>query len=88
MKKSNKALVSYVIKSNQQLKKRIKALEKIVSEMGNVKDNLTVKEVCEIYPISERTFYRYRDAGMKVSQPKRNGKIIVNRKEFEKYLNQ
>lgn len=88
MKKSNQKLVAYVIKSNQQLKKRINKLERIISEMDNFKENLTVKEVCEMYRISERTFYRYRDDGMKVSQPKRNGKIIVNRKEFEKYLNQ
>jgi len=88
MNKSNQKLAAYVIKSNQQLKKRIKELERIISEMNNFKENLTVKEVCEIYRISERTFYRYRDGGMKVSQPKRNGKIIVNRKEFEKYLNQ
>lgn len=87
MNKTEKRLVDYVIKNNQKLKKRLSELDRIIAEMNNFKENLTVNEICTQYPISRKTFDRYREAGMEVSQPKRNGKIIVNRKEFEKYLN-
>lgn len=88
MNKTEKRLVDFVINNNQKLKKRLSELERIIAEMNNFKENLTVKEICEQYSLSRKTFDRYREAGMKVLQPKMNGKIIVNRKEFEKYLNQ
>ena len=45
MNKTEKRLVEFVIKNNQKLKKRVNELEKIISEMNNFKENLTVKEI-------------------------------------------
>ena len=66
---------------------RIKRMEKLIKEQQK-KDWLTVQELVREYNISRKTFDRLRVKGLKVSQPKRNGKILVNRNEFETFLNQ
>ncbi len=66
---------------------RLKRMEKMIKEQQK-KDWLTVQELVEEYNISRKTFDRLRVKGLKVSQPKRNGKILVNRNEFETFLNQ
>ena len=66
---------------------RIKRMEKLIKEQQK-KDWLTVQELVKEYNISRKTFDRLRVKGLKVSQPKRNGKILVNRNEFEAFLNQ
>ena len=66
---------------------RLKRMEKMIKEQQK-KDWLTVQELVKEYNISRKTFDRLRVKGLKVSQPKRNGKILVNRNEFETFLNQ
>jgi len=66
---------------------RIKRMEKLIKEHQK-KDWLTVPELVKEYRISRKTFDRLRIKGLKVSQPKRNGKILINRNEFETFLNQ
>ena len=66
---------------------RIKRMEKLIKEHQK-KDWLTVQELVKEYRISRKTFDRLRIEGLKVSQPKRNGKILINRNEFETFLNQ
>lgn len=79
--------IVYFIKENKKLQKRIKKLEEILSEKNILKDVLSVKEVCENYDISTKTFDRYRrDKLIKVSQPKMNGKRFVKKSEIEKLL--
>lgn len=66
--------------------KRLKVLQKLIEE-NQQKDWLTVNEVIEDFNISRKTFDRLRVKGLKVSQPKRNGKILVERKEIVNFLN-
>ncbi|WP_336129418.1 hypothetical protein [Mesoflavibacter sp. CH_XMU1422-2] len=66
--------------------KKLKALQKLIEE-NKQKDWLTVNEVIEDFNISRKTFDRLREKGLKVSQPKRNGKILVERNELAKFLN-
>lgn len=66
--------------------KKLKALQKLIEE-SQQKDWLTVNEVIEDFNISRKTFDRLRVKGLKVSQPKRNGKILVERNELVKFLN-
>ena len=65
-----------------------KKLRKIEQELhSEKKDWITVKEVIEEFKISRKSFDRMREKGLKVSQPKRNGKILINRNELETFLN-
>lgn len=66
--------------------KKLKTLQKLIEE-NQQKDWLTVNEVVENFNISRKTFDRLREKGLKVSQPKRNGKILVERKEIVNFLN-
>lgn len=66
--------------------KKLKALQKLIEE-SQQKDWLTVNEVIEDFNVSRKTFDRLREKGLKVSQPKRNGKILVERKEIVNFLN-
>ncbi|MFV0573635.1 MAG: hypothetical protein ACK5M1_14605 [Xanthomarina gelatinilytica] len=66
--------------------KKLKALQKLIEE-NQQKDWLTVNEITEDFNISRKTFDRLREKGLKVSQPKRNGKILVERKEIVDFLN-
>ncbi|WP_304142722.1 hypothetical protein [Mesoflavibacter zeaxanthinifaciens] len=66
--------------------KKLKALQKLIEE-NQQKDWLTVNEITEDFNISRKTFDRLREKGLKVSQPKRNGKILVERKEIVNFLN-
>lgn len=66
--------------------KKLMALQKLIEE-SQKKDWLTVNEVIEDFNISRKTFDRLREKGLKVSQPKRNGKILVERKEIVNFLN-
>lgn len=86
MTTKEKRIVGFAVKNTMKLLMRVEKLEKIISEMDSIKTFLTVNEVCREYSISRRTFDRYKNNGLKVYQPKRNGKIIVNREEFEEYL--
>lgn len=81
------ALMKYVVKENQKLKKRLKYLEKILIEKSDFKEVLTPKEIELEFGISRKTLSRYRSEGLKILQPKRNGKILVKRIEIEKFLN-
>lgn len=84
MKKSG---IAYLINENKKAQKRIKNLEDLLNEKNILNDVLSVKEVCENYNISIKTFDRYRrDKLIKVSQPKMNGKRFVKKSEIEKLL--
>lgn len=65
---------------------RIKRMEKLLKEQQK-KEWLTVQELIKEYGISRKTFDRLRIKGLKVSQPVRNGKILVSRSELETFLN-
>ncbi len=65
---------------------RIKRMEKLLKEQQK-KDILTVQELIKEYGISRKTLDRLRVKGLKVSQPVRNGKILVSRNELETFLN-
>jgi len=68
----------------------LKQLYKMRQEMRELKkkrDWLSVKEVETEFVISRKTIDRMREKGLKVSQPKRNGKILINRNELETFLN-
>jgi uncharacterized protein YukJ len=80
-------LTKYVIVENKKLRKRIKNLENILFEMSNFREVLTPKEIELEYGISRKTLSRYRSEGLKLIQPKRNGKILVKRTEIEKFFN-
>ena len=80
-------LAKFVIAENKKLKKRIKKIEEILFEMSNFREVLTPKEIELEYGISRKTLSRYRSEGLKLIQPKRNGKILVKRTEIEKFLN-
>ncbi len=62
--------------------KKQKELELLLLKQNNKKEFLTVKQLCEEFNISRKTFDRMRDKGLKVLQPKRNGKILVKRDDF------
>lgn len=66
--------------------KRLNKMEKLIKTKK--KNWLTVNEIVKEYSISRKTFDRLREKGLNVSQPKRNGKILVNRNELETFLNQ
>lgn len=80
------------IKDNAILLKKIRALEKRVKiledflEEKTLKETFTVDEVLKVYGISRSTFDRYRDSGLKVYQPKRNGRIMVKKVDIDKFL--
>ena len=80
-------LAKFVIAENKKLKKRIKKIEEILFEMSNFREVLTPKEIELEYGISRKTLSRYRSEGLKLIQPKRNGKILEKRTEIEKFLN-
>jgi ACT domain-containing protein len=83
----DKKLALYVFKQNRKLKKEIKQLRNLINEKCNFKELLTVKEACEYFGFSEKTFYRYRAMGLKVVQKGRNSKIYVRVIDVEKFLN-
>ena len=65
----------------------IKKLRKIEQQLHpDKKEWITVKEVVEEFDISRKTFDRMREKGLTVSQPKRNGKILVNREKLTTFL--
>ncbi|WP_157450663.1 helix-turn-helix domain-containing protein [Chryseobacterium sp. CCH4-E10] len=80
------------VKDNAILLKKIRALEKRVKlledflEEKTLKETFTVEEVLNVYGISRSTFDRYRDSGLKVYQPKRNGRIMVKKTDIDKFL--
>ncbi|AZI55155.1 DNA-binding protein [Epilithonimonas vandammei] len=76
---------AYFLKKIRALEKRIKILENFLEEK-TLKETYTVEEVLETYGISRSTFDRYRKAGLKVSQPERNGKIMIKKTDIENYL--
>ena len=80
-------LAKFVIAENKKLKKRIKKIEEILFELSNFREVLTPKEIELEYGISRKTLSRYRSEGLKLIQPKRNGKILVKRTEIEKFFN-
>ncbi len=83
----NKKLILYVLKQNRKLRREVKELKSLINEKCNFKELLTVKEACDYYGFSEKTFYRYRDMGLKVIQKGRNTKIFVKKIDIEKFLN-
>ncbi len=66
---------------------RMNKLKKLITENNNKKDWLTVTEVIEEFNISRKTFDRLREKGLQVSQPKKNGKILVERRVLIDFLN-
>lgn len=82
----NKKLVLYIIKENRKLKREIKELKKLINEKCNFKELLTVKEACDYFGFSEKTFYRYREMGLTVIQKGRNSKVFVRKIDVEKFL--
>ncbi|KMQ67674.1 hypothetical protein ACM39_12515 [Chryseobacterium sp. FH2] len=83
----DKKLTLYVLKQNRKFKREIKELKKLFNENCNFKELLTVKEACDYYGFSEKTFYRYKDMGLKVIQKGRNTKVFVKKIDIEKFLN-
>ncbi|WP_164998537.1 helix-turn-helix domain-containing protein [Chryseobacterium sp. 3008163] len=47
---------------------------------------MTVKEACDYFGFSEKTFYRYREMGLTVIQKGRNSKVFVRKIDVEKFL--
>ncbi|WP_123803351.1 hypothetical protein [Flavivirga aquatica] len=79
-------LKAFEIKRIRRMESRqIEFLEALKKEK-QLDDWLSVKDVIGIYSISRKTFDRLRLKGLKVSQQKVNGKILVQRKEIEKFL--
>jgi ACT domain-containing protein len=80
------------VKDNAILLKKIRALEKRVKlledflEEKSLKETFTVQEVIKVYGISRSTFDRYREAGLKVYQPSRNGRIMIKKADIDKFL--
>lgn len=66
---------------------RLNELKKLIEENNNKKDWLTVSQVIESFNISRKTFDRLREKGLEVSQPKKNGKILVERRILIDFLN-
>lgn len=67
---------------------KLRRMEKQLLESTNKNTWLAVKEVEEEFGISRKTIDRMREKGLSVSQPKRNGKILINRTELVTFLNQ
>ena len=67
--------------------KKIREIKKLVEENSNKKDWLTVNEVEQEFNLSRKTFDRLRVKGLIVSQPKQNGKILVERNVMINFLN-
>lgn len=84
--KNKASLATYVINENLKLKRRIKILESLLSEKSSLKEQFSVKEICEMYGIQRRTFDNYRRDGLKVVQLKPNAHIFVKKSDFEKFL--
>lgn len=61
---------------------KLRQIEQLAKEKQHPKSWLTVKEIQEQFDISRKTFDRLREKGLKVSQVKRNGKILVERNEI------
>lgn len=74
-----------LLKKIRALEKRVKLLEDFLEEK-TLKETFTVEEVLHVYGISRSTFDRYRDSGLKVYQPKRNGRIMVKKADIDKFL--
>ena len=74
-----------LLKKIRALEKRVKLLEDFL-EQKTLKETFTVDEVLKVYGISRSTFDRYRDSGLKVYQPKRNGRIMVKKIDIDKFL--
>lgn len=79
-------LTKYVIRENQKLKKKLKSLEELFQQKGNSKECLTVKEVCENYGLSRKTFDRYRSQGLITSQPIKNGRRFTKKNDIENFI--
>ncbi|AYN00105.1 DNA-binding protein [Chryseobacterium sp. 3008163] len=71
---------------NRKLRREIKELKKLINEKCNFKELLTVKEACDYFGFSEKTFYRYREMGLTVIQKGRNSKVFVRKIDVEKFL--
>jgi hypothetical protein len=84
--KSKISLASYMMNENLKLKRRIKALESLLSEKSNLKEQFTVKEICEMYGIERKTFDNYRRNGLKVIQLKPNAHIFIKKSDFDNFL--
>jgi len=68
--------------------KKLREMRKLIEENNIKKEWLTVNEVIEEFGISRKTIDRMREKGLNFSQPKRNGKILINRTELVTFLNQ
>ncbi|SIT03536.1 helix-turn-helix domain-containing protein [Chryseobacterium gambrini] len=84
MKKTN--LIAYMIDENLKLKRRVKTLEALLSEKSSLKEQFSVKEICEMYGIERKTFDNYRRDGLKVIQLKPNAHIFVKKSDFDNFL--
>jgi len=67
---------------------KLRKMEKQLLENNNKNTWLAVKEVEKEFGISRKTIDRMREKGLNVSQPKRNGKILINRTELITFLSQ
>ncbi|KPE50111.1 helix-turn-helix domain-containing protein [Chryseobacterium indologenes] len=76
---------AFFLKRLRALEKRVRLLEDLLEEK-TLKEMFTVEEVINVYGISRSTFDRYRDSGLKVYQPKRNGRIMVKKVDIDKFL--
>lgn len=76
---------AFFLKRLRTLEKRVRLLEDLLEEK-TLKETFTVEEVIKVYGISRSTFDRYREAGLKVYQPNRNGRIMIKKVDIDKFL--
>ncbi len=90
MKKSLQKLKAFEIKRIREMEKRQKVFfNEILKKSGPKRDFLTIKQLCEKYSLSRKTFDRLREKGLPVIQSIRNGKywlIIMCLRNFSKKI--
>ncbi|MFC7356467.1 hypothetical protein ACFQO1_02105 [Jejudonia soesokkakensis] len=67
--------------------KKLIELKTMIKEQEKKKTWLSVADVEDEFKLSRKTFDRMRLDGLKVSQPKLNGKILVEREVLKTFLN-
>ncbi|MBG27025.1 MULTISPECIES: helix-turn-helix domain-containing protein [Croceibacter] len=77
----------FVVNRIVKLEKRQKAFFEEIKKEKSLDDILTVKECCEEYKVSRKTFDRWRENGLQIIQKKPNSRIFVKRASVEQFLN-
>ena len=77
----------YLINSNNRLKRQMRETLRALDTERTPEDYLTIEEVEKEYSYSRKTIDRFRAKGLKVNQARVNGKILIQRKVLEKFIN-